>query len=80
MSRKSILLLNLQDLIAPIRRLKMFRFGVFFHALVFVIDRYKNLASQYKSMYPSLEIDIDGELEKLKVSCHLTDYNLLRQP
>ncbi|MCI4376582.1 hypothetical protein PGIGA_G00190120 [Pangasianodon gigas] len=29
-------------------------------------ERYKNLASQYKSMYPSLEIDIDGELEKLK--------------
>ncbi|KAK1791091.1 hypothetical protein P4O66_002130 [Electrophorus voltai] len=29
-------------------------------------ERYKNLAWQYKSMYPSLEIDIDGELEKLK--------------
>jgi len=25
------------------------------------------LASQYKSMYPSLEIDVDGELAKLKV-------------
>ncbi|XP_016417670.1 adenylosuccinate synthetase isozyme 2-like [Sinocyclocheilus rhinocerous] len=25
-----------------------------------------HLASQYKSMYPSLEIDVDGELEKLK--------------
>ncbi|XP_051945915.1 adenylosuccinate synthetase isozyme 2 [Xyrauchen texanus] len=30
-------------------------------------NRYKNLASQYKSMYPSLEIDVDGELEKLKL-------------
>lgn len=29
-------------------------------------ERYKNLASQYKSMYPSLEIDINGELEKLQ--------------
>uniref|UniRef100_A0A8C1PMU1 Adenylosuccinate synthetase n=1 Tax=Cyprinus carpio TaxID=7962 RepID=A0A8C1PMU1_CYPCA len=28
--------------------------------------RFKHLASQYKSMYPSLEIDVDGELEKLK--------------
>uniref|UniRef100_A0A8C1TS45 Adenylosuccinate synthetase n=1 Tax=Cyprinus carpio TaxID=7962 RepID=A0A8C1TS45_CYPCA len=30
-------------------------------------ERFKHLASQYKSMYPSLEIDVDGELEKLKV-------------
>uniref|UniRef100_A0A8C1ZAY9 Adenylosuccinate synthetase n=1 Tax=Cyprinus carpio TaxID=7962 RepID=A0A8C1ZAY9_CYPCA len=29
-------------------------------------ERFKHLASQYKSMYPSLEIDMDGELEKLK--------------
>uniref|UniRef100_A0A8B9HR95 Adenylosuccinate synthetase n=1 Tax=Astyanax mexicanus TaxID=7994 RepID=A0A8B9HR95_ASTMX len=29
-------------------------------------ERYKNLALQYKSMYPSLEIDIDGELGKLE--------------
>uniref|UniRef100_A0A3B4DY17 Adenylosuccinate synthetase n=1 Tax=Pygocentrus nattereri TaxID=42514 RepID=A0A3B4DY17_PYGNA len=29
-------------------------------------ERYKNLALQYKSMYPSLEIDIDGELMKLE--------------
>uniref|UniRef100_A0AAY4DMH8 Adenylosuccinate synthetase n=1 Tax=Denticeps clupeoides TaxID=299321 RepID=A0AAY4DMH8_9TELE len=29
-------------------------------------ERYKVLAQQYKSMYPTLEIDIDGELEKLK--------------
>uniref|UniRef100_A0A671LY96 Adenylosuccinate synthetase n=1 Tax=Sinocyclocheilus anshuiensis TaxID=1608454 RepID=A0A671LY96_9TELE len=29
-------------------------------------ERFKHLASQYKSMYPSLEIDVDGELEKLK--------------
>ncbi|MEE6475279.1 hypothetical protein FKM82_010679 [Ascaphus truei] len=28
--------------------------------------RFKVLANQYKSMYPSLEIDIDGELIKLK--------------
>uniref|UniRef100_A0A671LU29 Adenylosuccinate synthetase n=1 Tax=Sinocyclocheilus anshuiensis TaxID=1608454 RepID=A0A671LU29_9TELE len=31
-------------------------------------ERFKHLASQYKSMYPSLEIDVDGELEKLKVT------------
>ncbi|KAM4771805.1 adenylosuccinate synthetase isozyme 2 isoform 1-T2 [Rhinophrynus dorsalis] len=29
-------------------------------------QRFKLLAKQYKSMYPSLEIDIDGELNKLK--------------
>ncbi|XP_014340647.1 adenylosuccinate synthetase isozyme 1 A isoform X2 [Latimeria chalumnae] len=28
--------------------------------------RFKNLAQQYKSMFPSLEIDIEGELKKLK--------------
>lgn len=26
---------------------------------------------QYKTMYPTLEVDIDGELEKLKVSRRL---------
>ncbi|KAG7462970.1 hypothetical protein MATL_G00190400 [Megalops atlanticus] len=30
-------------------------------------ERYKILAQQYKSMYPTLEVDIDGELEKLQV-------------
>ena len=30
-------------------------------------SRYKVLARQYKSMYPTLEIDIEGELDKLKV-------------
>ncbi|XP_036402422.1 adenylosuccinate synthetase isozyme 2-like isoform X1 [Megalops cyprinoides] len=30
-------------------------------------ERYKILARQYKAMYPTLEVDIDGELEKLKV-------------
>lgn len=30
--------------------------------------RYKALAQQYKAMYPTLEIDIDGELVKLKVT------------
>uniref|UniRef100_A0A667YWE0 Adenylosuccinate synthetase n=1 Tax=Myripristis murdjan TaxID=586833 RepID=A0A667YWE0_9TELE len=29
-------------------------------------ERYKVLAQQYKAMYPTLEIDIDGELVKLK--------------
>lgn len=29
--------------------------------------RYKALAQQYQSMYPTLKIDIDGELLKLKV-------------
>nr|XP_055026229.1 adenylosuccinate synthetase isozyme 2 isoform X2 [Misgurnus anguillicaudatus] len=29
-------------------------------------ERFKILAAQYTSMYPSLEIDVDGELEKLK--------------
>lgn len=29
--------------------------------------RYKALAQQYKGMYPTLEIDIEGELIKLKV-------------
>ncbi|XP_035262501.1 adenylosuccinate synthetase isozyme 2 [Anguilla anguilla] len=30
-------------------------------------ERFKVLALQYKTMYPKLEIDIDGELERLKV-------------
>lgn len=30
-------------------------------------SRYKVLAKQYKSMYPTLEMDVDGELAKLKV-------------
>lgn len=29
--------------------------------------RYKMLAQQYKAMYPTLEIDVEGELVKLKV-------------
>ncbi|XP_007551276.1 adenylosuccinate synthetase isozyme 2 [Poecilia formosa] len=29
-------------------------------------DRYKMLAQQYQAMYPTLEIDIEGELDKLK--------------
>lgn len=29
--------------------------------------RYNILAKQYKAMYPTLEIDIEGELTKLKV-------------
>lgn len=29
--------------------------------------RFKVLANQYKSIYPTLEIDIEGELQKLKV-------------
>uniref|UniRef100_A0A3B5Q4C1 Adenylosuccinate synthetase n=1 Tax=Xiphophorus maculatus TaxID=8083 RepID=A0A3B5Q4C1_XIPMA len=29
-------------------------------------ERYKMLAQQYKAMYPTLEIDIEGELDKLK--------------
>ncbi|XP_039208448.1 adenylosuccinate synthetase isozyme 1 [Crotalus tigris] len=29
-------------------------------------SRFKNLAYQYKSMFPSLEVDIDGQLKKLK--------------
>ncbi|XP_038846857.1 adenylosuccinate synthetase isozyme 2-like [Salvelinus namaycush] len=32
-------------------------------------ERFKVLASQYQSMYPTLVIDIDGELSKLKVRC-----------
>lgn len=32
-----------------------------------VYYRYKVLAQQYKAMYPTLEIDIEGELVKLKV-------------
>uniref|UniRef100_A0A6Q2YJF4 Adenylosuccinate synthetase n=1 Tax=Esox lucius TaxID=8010 RepID=A0A6Q2YJF4_ESOLU len=31
-------------------------------------ERFKVLASQYQSMYPSLKIDVDGELTRLKVS------------
>ncbi|KAJ8285108.1 hypothetical protein COCON_G00039580 [Conger conger] len=30
-------------------------------------ERFKVLALQYKTMYPTLEVDIDGELERLKV-------------
>lgn len=30
-------------------------------------SRYKVLAKQYKSMYPTLKMDVDGELAKLKV-------------
>lgn len=38
------------------------------HALSVVnVCRYKVLAQQYKAMYPTLEIDIKGELAKLKV-------------
>ncbi|NXK45326.1 PURA1 synthetase, partial [Chauna torquata] len=29
-------------------------------------SRFKNLAQQYKSMFPTLEIDIEGQLKKLK--------------
>ncbi|MBN3309244.1 PURA2 synthetase, partial [Amia calva] len=36
-------------------------------------ERYKVLAQQYKSMYPTLDIDVDGELEKLK-ACLLQDF------
>lgn len=37
-------------------------------------SRYKILAHQYKSMYPTLEIDIEGELERLKVKWPLNEY------
>ncbi|KPP57573.1 hypothetical protein Z043_124686, partial [Scleropages formosus] len=37
-------------------------------------ERYKVLAKQYKSMYPTLDIDVDGELEKLKVNHRLLAY------
>ena len=30
--------------------------------------RFKNLAHQYKSMFPSLETDVEGQLKKLKVN------------
>lgn len=30
--------------------------------------RYKVLAQQYRDMYPTLEIDVDGELVRLKVT------------
>lgn len=30
------------------------------------------LANQYKAIYPTLEIDIEGELKKLKVSLLLS--------
>ncbi|MGH0129839.1 UNVERIFIED_CONTAM: hypothetical protein FKN15_039798 [Acipenser sinensis] len=33
-------------------------------------ERFKVLAHQYKSMYPTLDIDVDGELEKLKASTY----------
>lgn len=33
-----------------------------------VACRYKVLAHQYKAMYPTLEIDIEGELLRLKVT------------
>ena len=29
-------------------------------------ERFKVLANQYKAIYPTLEIDIEGELKKLK--------------
>lgn len=34
--------------------------------------RFKVLANQYKAVYPTLKIDIEGELEKLKVSLLLS--------
>lgn len=34
--------------------------------------RFKVLANQYKAIYPTLKIDIEGELEKLKVSLLLS--------
>lgn len=38
----------------------------------FLSFRFKVLANQYKAIYPTLEIDIEGELEKLKVSLLLS--------
>uniref|UniRef100_A0A803XZ14 Adenylosuccinate synthetase n=1 Tax=Meleagris gallopavo TaxID=9103 RepID=A0A803XZ14_MELGA len=35
-------------------------------------ERFKVLANQYKAIYPTLEIDIEGELKKLKVSLFLS--------
>lgn len=35
-------------------------------------SRFKVLANQYKAIYPTLEIDIEGELKKLKVSLFLS--------
>uniref|UniRef100_A0A8C0Z957 Adenylosuccinate synthetase n=1 Tax=Cyanistes caeruleus TaxID=156563 RepID=A0A8C0Z957_CYACU len=35
-------------------------------------ERFKVLANQYKAIYPTLKIDIEGELEKLKVSLLLS--------
>lgn len=39
---------------------------------VFLSSRFKVLANQYKAIYPTLEIDIEGELKKLKVSLLLS--------
>lgn len=38
----------------------------------FLPFRFKVLANQYKAIYPTLKIDIEGELEKLKVSLLLS--------
>lgn len=38
----------------------------------FLCFRFKVLANQYKAIYPTLKIDIEGELEKLKVSLLLS--------
>lgn len=32
--------------------------------------RFKNLVHHYQSMYPSLEVDIEDQLKKLKVDVH----------
>ncbi|NXW19708.1 PURA2 synthetase, partial [Circaetus pectoralis] len=37
-------------------------------------ERFKVLANQYKAIYPTLEIDIEGELKKLKVSLLLINF------
>ncbi|NXF47860.1 PURA2 synthetase, partial [Oceanites oceanicus] len=36
-------------------------------------ERFKVLANQYKAIYPTLQIDIEGELKKLKVSLLLSE-------
>lgn len=48
----------------------MILFEVYFkivNAMICFFLRFKVLANQYKSIYPTLEIDIEGELQKLKV-------------
>lgn len=35
--------------------------------LIFFPHRFKNLVRQYQSMYPSLTVDVDDQLKKLKV-------------